>query len=74
MYLCNRKSARTKTTVAVNLISLWQQCRNSLHKVVVKAACLLQRCLNLLYVYMGGGAGPAGQVLAGPLFCLINYS
>ena len=23
---------------------------------------------------MGGGAGPAGQVLAGPLFCLINYS
>ena len=21
---------------------------------------------------MGGGAGPAGQVLAGPLFCLIN--
>ena len=31
------------------------------------------------YVYyytvpMGGGAGPAGQVLAGPLFCLINYS
>ena len=22
---------------------------------------------------MGGGAGPAGQVLAGPLFCLINY-
>ena len=25
-------------------------------------------------VCMGGGAGPAGQVLAGPLFCLINYS
>ena len=24
--------------------------------------------------YMGGGAGPAGQVLAGPLFCPINYS
>ena len=23
---------------------------------------------------MGSGAGPAGQVLAGPLFCLINYS
>ena len=23
---------------------------------------------------MGGGAGPAGQVLAGPLFCLIDYS
>ena len=22
--------------------------------------------------HMGGGAGPAGQVLAGPLFCLIN--
>ena len=24
--------------------------------------------------FMGGGAGPAGQVLAGPLFYLIDYS
>ena len=23
-------------------------------------------------IHMGGGAGPAGQVLAGPLFCLVN--
>ena len=53
MHLCNRKIARTKTIVVVNLISHKQLCRNSLHsrsKVVFKAACLLQRCLNLLYV------------------------
>ena len=53
--LCNRKTARTKTTVVVYLISHKQLCRNSLHsmnKVFFKAACLLQRCLNLLYSYL----------------------
>ena len=43
MHLCNRKIARTKTVVVVNLISQEQLCRNSLHcrnKVVFKAACL----------------------------------
>ena len=38
--------------VVVHLISYKQLCRNSLHstdKVVFKAACLLQKCLNLLY-------------------------
>ena len=50
-HLCNRKTARTKTIVVANLISHKQLCRNSLHssnKVVFKATCLLQRCLNLL--------------------------
>ena len=49
MHLCNRKTARTKTIVVV---SHKQLCMNSLHgrnKVGFKAACLLQRCLNLLY-------------------------
>ena len=28
--------------------------------------------LLMIMIIMGGGAGPAGQVLAGPLFCFIN--
>ena len=52
MHLCNRKVARTKTIVVVNLISHKQLCRNSLHsrnKVVFNGAGLLQSCLNSLY-------------------------
>ena len=49
---CTFAIARTKTIVVVNLISHKQPYRNSLHsrnKLVFKAVCLLQRCLNLLY-------------------------
>ena len=46
MHLCNRKTARTKPIVVVNLISHKQLCRNNLHsrnKVVFKADCLFAK-------------------------------
>ena len=42
-----------------------------LHILVVVPFCI-QGSRTDARSYMGGGAGPAGQVLAGPLFCLIN--
>ena len=50
-HLCNRKTARTKTTSVVNLISQRQLYWTSLYsstRVVFKVVWLLQGCINWL--------------------------